>query len=65
MTTTTPAIPARALYPVDEARQLLGGIGKTLLGELIRKEKLRKVKIGDRTFIPAESLNAYVRELGA
>lgn len=66
-TTTTganrPAIPVRALYPLEEARELLGGIGKTLIANLVKQGKLRKAKLGDRSLITAESLNAYIRSL--
>jgi hypothetical protein len=33
---TKAAIPPRRLYPVAEARQLLGGIGKTFFYDLVK-----------------------------
>lgn len=47
----------------DAARQL--GIGITKLRELVIAGKLKKVKIGDRTLIPASELARYVHDLVA
>ena len=43
--------PARLLHPVDEARELLGGIGRTHFYSLVKSGRLNVVKIGKRTFV--------------
>jgi hypothetical protein len=55
-------IERRALYPVPEVKQILGGIGQTTLYELMKTD-LERVHIGRRTFITAESLAAYINRL--
>jgi len=49
--------------PYDEARRLLGGIGRTKFYELCEQHEIVRVSIGRRGFITAESLNAYVDSL--
>ncbi|MGF3027911.1 helix-turn-helix domain-containing protein [Methylobacterium aquaticum] len=39
------------------------GLGRTMVYELIAKEKLRAVKAGTRTLIPAESIRGYLASL--
>ena len=60
-TTTTPT--GRLLTPYDEAVQALGGIGRTMLFELINDGHLEKVNIGRRGFITTASITAYVKSL--
>jgi hypothetical protein len=55
----------RLLYPYDEIRALLGGIGRTSLFGLIDAKDLQRVKIGRRAFVTADSLRAYVERLGS
>lgn len=50
----------RRLHPVPEALEYLGGITKFSLYELINTGKIQRVKIGRRTFITRESLDAYI-----
>lgn len=57
--------PDRLLVPYDDARPLLGGIGRTLLWELVSRGELTKVNIGRRAFITAKSIAAYVDRLEA
>ena len=57
--------PPRLLYPKDEAREILGGIGTTKLHEVINAGELELVHIGRRSFVPADSLAAYVERLRA
>ncbi|MDZ4064491.1 MAG: helix-turn-helix domain-containing protein [Coriobacteriia bacterium] len=52
----------RRLYPLMEAAEQLG-VGRSKVYELIGSGALHAVKIGARTLIPAESLNAYVSSL--
>lgn len=53
----------RILIPYDEARALLGAIGRTKFHELIDDGHLVRVKIGRRGFIVAKSLADYVDRL--
>lgn len=55
----------RLLIPYDEARHMLGGIGRTTLYELIGNGHLEQRNIGRRGFITAKSLAAYVDSLSA
>lgn len=50
----------RLIYPNDEVMELLGGIGRTTLHELVVSGDLEKVKVGRRAFITAESIDAYL-----
>jgi hypothetical protein len=56
-------VESRLLYPVPEARALLGGIGHTTIYELMKTGQLERVNIGRRTFITAKSLVAYLDRL--
>ena len=60
-TTTAPA--GRLLTPYTEAMQQLGGIGRTMLFELINAGHLDRVNIGRRGFITTASITAYVNSL--
>ncbi|WP_431231457.1 helix-turn-helix domain-containing protein [Mycolicibacterium psychrotolerans] len=51
------------LLDINDARRRLGGIGRTMLYDLVAAGKLTKVKIGTRGFITAESITAYVDSL--
>lgn len=53
----------RRLVSIPDARAELGGIGHTTLYELVKRGELKKVNIGRRGFITAESLVAYVNRL--
>ena len=57
-------IPQRLLVPYSEARYELGGIGRTKFDELLKDNKLVRVKIGRRGFVTAESLTDLVASLG-
>jgi len=56
------AIPP-ALYSVPDARRYAGGIGNTKAYELIGQGKWVAVKLCGRTFITADSLNAFIAGL--
>jgi excisionase family DNA binding protein len=43
----------------------LGGITRPTLYDLVARGEMTKVKIGRRSFIPAESLGAYVERITA
>ncbi|GEM_PF-3329789 len=53
----------RVIYPIDEARTLLGGIARQTVYDLISAGKLTSIKIGRRRLIPAESIEACSRLL--
>jgi hypothetical protein len=42
----------RELYPIDEARQLLGNISAATFFRWRNEDKIRTVKIGKRRFVP-------------
>lgn len=44
-----------------DARSALGGIGNTSFFALINQGKLKRVKIGRRTFVTAESVRAVAQ----
>ena len=53
----------RLIYPYPEAMHQLGNIGRTKLEQLCDNGHLKRVHIGRRAFITAESLEAYVNRL--
>ena len=53
----------RKLYPIPEARELLGGIGHSTIYRLVNEGHITKVNIGRRGFITAESIEAYIETL--
>ena len=55
--------PTRLLHSIEGAREMLGDVGRTKTYDLINRGKLKKVKIGTRTFITDKSIRTYVREL--
>jgi hypothetical protein len=55
----------RLLIPYDEARRLLGDIGRTTLYELIERREVVRVNIGRRGFVTSKTLAAYVDRLSS
>jgi len=53
----------RPLVPMPDAMEVLGGIGRTKLYELVNDGELTKVNIGSRSFVTADSLDAYLERL--
>ena len=53
----------RLLYPVPEARELLGDISHTKFYDLVRLGKIRLTKIGRRSFVTHAELERFVEEL--
>ena len=53
----------RRLYPLAEAQDQLGGIGRTTLYQLAKSGQLQLVKIGARTFVTHKSLDSYIETL--
>ena len=58
-----PAPPPRLLLTMDEAAVALGGLSKAGVYRLIRQGRLKKVKVGSRTFISTAELERYVASL--
>lgn len=56
---TDPTI-TRAAYPLDEARQLLGGCSRTHLYNMRDRGEIRLVKLGRRTLVPADEIRRLV-----
>lgn len=54
---------AQLLVPIPESMATLGDIGRTTLWKLVKANELKQVKIGRRSFITADSLQAYVDRL--
>lgn len=52
----------RCLYPVLEVAKKCG-VGRSTVYALIAAGELAAVKIGRRTLVPAESLDAYIERL--
>jgi excisionase family DNA binding protein len=50
----------RELYPIEEARELLGGISRNTIYCIIRSGDLRSVVIGRRRFIPATAIASFI-----
>jgi len=54
---------SRLLHSLPEGAELLGGIGRSTLFELIAAGHIEVVKIGRRTLISHDELERYVRSL--
>ncbi len=48
------------LHTIDEAREILGGISRNTLYDLLREGKLASTPIGRRRFISAVAIEQYV-----
>jgi len=60
MTTQETRLPeGRMAYSVEEVRRALG-IGRSTIYDLLAMGRLRSVKAGRRTLIPAAALEAYL-----
>ncbi|BBY89302.1 helix-turn-helix domain-containing protein [Mycolicibacterium tokaiense] len=51
------------LIPYNTARSTLGNIGRTTLYSLIDAGELQRVKIGNRAFVTATSVEAFLTRL--
>jgi excisionase family DNA binding protein len=51
------------LYTVQEAMELLGGISRNTIYNLMRDGRLASVPIGRRRFIPAHAIDDFIRGL--
>ena len=50
------ALPKRLLYPIPEARQLLGNIGHSMFYQRVKAGDIRLTKIGRRSFVSESEL---------
>jgi excisionase family DNA binding protein len=50
----------RELYPIEEARELLGGISRNTIYRIMRTGELKSVQIGRRRLIPASAITAFI-----
>lgn len=61
---TNESIPAeRLIYPLPEARVKLGGISHSGLYNLVANGAIRITKIGRRSYITADELDAFVSRI--
>ena len=51
------------LIPIAATGELLGGVSRSMVYELVAEGRLTKVNIGTRSFVTAESLDSYVESL--
>jgi energy-converting hydrogenase Eha subunit C len=56
---------SRRIVSMSEARELLGGIGHTMLYDPINAGQIVKVNVGRRGFVTTESIDAYVDRITA
>jgi len=49
----------------EQARRMLGDIGKTKLFELLKSKRLKRVKIGSKTLVEVASIHAFAASLEA
>ncbi|TXN72692.1 excisionase family DNA-binding protein [Methylobacterium sp. WL6] len=56
------ASPEKLAYTVPQALYVTG-LGRTTIYALIADRKLRTIKVGTRTLIPADSLRGYLASL--
>ncbi len=54
---------ARVLYPVNEAREKLGGISRSSFYILVADGTLNIVKLGRRTFVHTDELERFIDSL--
>ncbi|CAO3401871.1 hypothetical protein [Azospirillum palustre] len=58
--------PVQPLFvDTDQARLMLGDIGKTKLFELLKNRQLKRVKIGSKTLVEVASIHAFADTLKA
>jgi excisionase family DNA binding protein len=50
----------RAAYPMEEARQLLGGLARSTLYAMEARGEIRVVRLGRRALIPADEIRRLV-----
>lgn len=58
--TRSPAPADSYLYSVNDACAKLGGMGRTWLYQQIKAGRLRAVKLGTRTMVPAREIERFI-----
>ena len=58
-----PRMSERLLYTIDSARELLGGLARSYLYELLARGVIRSVKVGRRRLIARQDLEEFVERL--
>jgi excisionase family DNA binding protein len=58
-----PRMSGRLLYTIDSARELLGGLARSYLYELLAQGVIRSVKVGRRRLIARQDLEEFVERL--
>ena len=58
-----PRMSERLLYTIDSARELLGGLARSYLYELLAQGVIRSVKVGRRRLIARQDLEEFVERL--
>lgn len=53
----------RLLHQIPEAQEILGGMSRSTLYEIIKDGEIAVVKVGRRTYIAGDELERYVRAL--
>ena len=51
------------VVPVPRAKRMLGDIGNTKLFAMCRSGELERIKIGRRTMITVDSINAFISKV--
>jgi excisionase family DNA binding protein len=51
------------LFSLDQVSEVLGGLGRTTIFELIKTGELKVVKIGRRSFVSQRAMAEYVSSL--
>lgn len=51
------------LINIEEARQMLGGIGRSTIYRLIDAKLLRAKRLGNRTMLTPEAISEYINNL--
>lgn len=62
MTTETLHVPERALYPVKEARHLLGGLSQAGFYNFAKAQQIQLVRLGRRTFVPSAEIARIAKD---
>ena len=61
---TIPSSSSPRLYSVPDACRVLGGMGRTWLYGQIKAGRIRTIKLGARTMVPATEIDRVIAEAG-
>lgn len=62
MTTPPDATEETRLVSKPDAQRLLGGLSRSTIERMIKASQLPTVKIGRRVFVPADAVEAFIRD---